>query len=101
SATAARCTLSLHDALPICVVGAARARRRADDPRRRCVIAALLFLASHSRGARGGHARSALARRAARPAPAAPVGAAASGAALRRSEEHTSELQSPYDLVCR
>src|SRR5438094_2996652 len=23
------------------------------------------------------------------------------GAALTRSEEHTSELQSPYDLVCR
>src|SRR5437867_9241999 len=24
-----------------------------------------------------------------------------SGSARRRSEEHTSELQSPYDLVCR
>src|SRR5207248_8228160 len=25
----------------------------------------------------------------------------ASGPSFRRSEEHTSELQSPYDLVCR
>src|SRR5207248_9664076 len=29
------------------------------------------------------------------------VGGLAPGGARQRSEEHTSELQSPYDLVCR
>src|SRR5207248_6541063 len=29
------------------------------------------------------------------------LGAQVSAAAIERSEEHTSELQSPYDLVCR
>src|SRR5437867_13275017 len=29
------------------------------------------------------------------------VGEVAAGSPLLRSEEHTSELQSPYDLVCR
>src|SRR5438874_8095792 len=58
-ATAAFYTLSLHDALPICRLGA-------DAP---------------------GGAAGSTARRAA--------------TALSRSEEHTSELQSRRDLVCR
>src|SRR5437867_2586665 len=31
----------------------------------------------------------------------APTGAGPGGFNVERSEEHTSELQSPYDLVCR
>src|SRR5256885_2794066 len=65
-------TLSLHDALPI--------SRDADEPRRR-------------RDHRHGHLRLDRRRRAtdSRPRPDA----------LLRSEEHTSELQSPCNLVCR
>src|SRR5258708_31917466 len=33
--------------------------------------------------------------------PAGPVGAGGNGTTLSRSEEHTSELQSPDHLVCR
>src|SRR3712207_8004560 len=68
-------TLSLHDALPICrrgvAGGGARARRRV---------------------------RAVPVRRA-RPLPSALAGRA--GGARRRSEEHTSELQSRQYLVCR
>src|SRR5207247_9703507 len=62
-------TLSLHDALPILIIGA---------------IVALL-------GATGvfGHIAETLAA------------AKAAAAAFARSEEHTSELQSRVDLVCR
>src|SRR5207248_11121473 len=44
------------------------------------------------------------AKAAAAPAPAPaqkPAPAPAAAAPSKRSEEHTSELQSPYDLVCR
>src|SRR5438094_5623931 len=34
-------------------------------------------------------------------APGFPLSAARCGKGKSRSEEHTSELQSPYDLVCR
>src|SRR2546421_8812356 len=64
-------TLSLHDALPICL------------PRLR------------SRAVRAG--REAPARR----PRVATVGAAARATERARSEEHTSELQSRSDLVCR
>src|SRR5437867_8052277 len=40
-------------------------------------------------------------RPAAAPAPAPPARPAAPAVTPDRSEEHTSELQSPYDLVCR
>src|SRR3712207_7660543 len=71
-------TLSLHDALPIC--GHGRRARRAD---------------------RG---RAAHARRAVRPARRGPRAAHRLDVARRprrRSEEHTSELQSRQYLVCR
>src|SRR5256885_3098378 len=81
-------TLSLHDALPISRVGglpAPRRRRRTGlgPPRR----------ASDGTAAAG---RAACTRRARRDRGSEP---AAHG--LRRSEEHTSELQSPCNLVCR
>src|SRR5690348_18158625 len=65
-------TLSLHDALPICVPAAARAARRQwREGRRR--------QARHGFRLRDERASQ----------------------AARRSEEHTSELQSPVHLVCR
>src|SRR5256885_13598036 len=66
-------TLSLHDALPIC----------------ECVISSgLSHFAPVIRGRRtsGSYSRGRIARR---------------SSATRRSEEHTSELQSPCNLVCR
>src|SRR2546426_9007285 len=65
-------TLSLHDALPISARARPRARRRIRRPAR----------AARCRD--GGPAPRAPARR-----------------SWRRSEEHTSELQSPCNLVCR
>src|SRR5207248_9030647 len=81
-------TLSLHDALPICcLLPAARAVRpggdagvRGDPPGR---LRVCLEEGSVGLGMR-------CVRR----------GARCVGGAIR-SEEHTSELQSPYDLVCR
>src|SRR2546426_10630115 len=73
-------TLSLHDALPIwsrpCPRSASRCRRPRAPP---------------STGRRSSWNRG-RARRDSAPAPAAARG---------RSEEHTSELQSPCNLVCR
>src|SRR2546426_1290668 len=77
-------TLSLHDALPICVVHAEDARQRevaqrgaVDTP---CGVgpAELDRRRAHDDGEVAGGSRDA-----------------------RRSEEHTSELQSPCNLVCR
>src|SRR5256885_8020146 len=65
-------TLSLHDALPICRKRAEAAAQAVD------------------RGA--GKARRAKRSERARPMPST---------AMPRSEEHTSELQSPCNLVCR
>src|SRR5438034_7988170 len=67
------CPLSLHDALPISARAPGRAARPAAAPRRRPP----------------------------RPRARAPSAASATRtAAGRRSEEHTSELQSHSDLVC-
>src|SRR5207248_5699090 len=81
--------LSLHDALPISVrLRALRPRPRAaagGAPGRRDPAPAPAPAPWSPRLARR--------RRTARRCSAAPPG--------RRSEEHTSELQSPYDLVCR
>src|SRR5690348_17888978 len=83
AATTELYTLSLHDALPISAArGAARAAARARRARR-------LALGLHA--TRAGRVRGAERGRRARAD--APGGA--------RSEEHTSELQSPVHLVCR
>src|SRR5207248_9151155 len=74
-------TLSLHDALPIswwCWAAACRTSRGCRKRRPRCCHATCLLSVPA-------------------PIPSPP----ASCAPRTRSEEHTSELQSPYDLVCR
>src|SRR5690349_24113600 len=76
TATTAIYTLSLHDALPI-----SRRMRRVDDHRQ-----VRLVLQHRHRADVERVARRVLERR---------------DAALARSEEHTSELQSRRDLVCR
>src|SRR5207248_9574308 len=87
-------TLSLHDALPICRVG----RRCVDrDARVQPLVPGRPEerdrLAVPARAA-GGPRREAGRRR-------RRVGRTLGHPTRRRSEEHTSELQSPYDLVCR
>src|SRR5207248_9530400 len=74
---------------------ARRAAARQADPRRRSAR----LSAARDRSAAGGqrHVAGSIADGALR----APVDLAALLAPDRRSEEHTSELQSPYDLVCR
>src|SRR5688500_15554116 len=98
SATNPRSTLSLHDALPISPRARSRSSRarctRCANRRRARTRAALGHspprpppdrrTAAHARRARGGSPRSRSHRD-----------------DLRRSEEHTSELQSPCNLVCR
>src|SRR5207248_9127198 len=88
-------TLSLHDALPISA-GAGAADARAGN---------------QGEGAGSDQRRPGPPRRAHLLGPMSPVAVGhlfrrdAAGHRLlrrnRRSEEHTSELQSPYDLVCR
>src|SRR5207249_10590501 len=79
-------TLSLHDALPIwsCDIAGAlrRVERKHRAPRRGDALAA--------------DRRADLALR-----PERPRAVGAARASPRRSEEHTSELQSRFDLVCR
>src|SRR5207248_8597721 len=67
-------TLSLHDALPILIAETLQPRRRLRRRRRHDQRAGEVLLRLEV----GDHARFG-----------------------KRSEEHTSELQSPYDLVCR
>src|SRR2546426_2085910 len=81
TATTEISTLSLHDALPISLRPPGRGLTCAAAPR----VAGLLVRV----GAGDPAARRAPRRDRARPA------------RLRRSEEHTSELQSPCNLVCR
>src|SRR5256885_9055482 len=76
--------LSLHDALPI-----SRDPRAPDDRPRRASRRRARALARH-RGRRLDDRR-----------PRPPAGADGRGLARTRSEEHTSELQSPCNLVCR
>src|SRR5438094_4017636 len=70
-------TLSLHDALPIC----SSRSSRSDRPRRRAAGGAFLAACCAIRRRR--------------------IGESGRFWNSPRSEEHTSELQSPYDLVCR
>src|SRR5262249_61264354 len=89
TATPYSSTLSLHDALPICARGRAhRGVRRGDS--RVSVDARPVSVRAR--------ASPALFRRAAR---AVPLGRHGAVDDLRRSEEHTSELQSLTNLVCR
>src|SRR5207248_10148552 len=76
--TAALYTLSLHDALPIYVPadGGVRTEERAQHGR----------VEQHHRTRAAGEHEGVVEHR---------------DRAGHRSEEHTSELQSPYDLVCR
>src|SRR5207244_11048138 len=89
--------LSLHDALPIF-----RVRM---DARRRSVVhaASLRGRAVARRPADASGTRRLADRDAARPVPRAMPyrPGAGAGVAAGRSEEHTSELQSPDHLVCR
>src|SRR5207248_5959875 len=89
-------TLSLHDALPICARESRASDRRGGQPQHveRCARPAFLAL----RRAGGSGARTGDPSRARAGSLRQPVG---EGIQLERSEEHTSELQSPYDLVCR
>src|SRR5689334_14534328 len=84
-------TLSLHDALPICTRPGPRGRRRAAAPR------------SRPRPARagGGTPRCRGSSGRASPPPRAGGGWRPRSRGCRRSEEHTSELQSQFHLVCR
>src|SRR5690349_23532916 len=74
-------TLSLHDALPISRTGSAEARTA-----REALALGQVFV----RAGMDSQARAAFER-----------ALALSAAPTRRSEEHTSELQSRRDLVCR
>src|SRR5207244_12898455 len=93
------CTVSLHDALPIWRWAAPRRRSTADRRRSPSVIGRTRRGRATARGPR---ARAP----AGRPA-AASVGTARHPPVVtshrrdERSEEHTSELQSPDHLVCR
>src|SRR5207248_10233353 len=86
-------TLSLHDALPISThaprrSGGSHSNRTGSPPTPRKGVAAFTATAASRlamSAAAGGRARA---------GSTTPSGKA-------RSEEHTSELQSPYDLVCR
>src|SRR5205807_8407276 len=88
-------TLSLHDALPISAASSGRERENCARGNGRLSTRVVLLQGLHRHlarplrlhradsGARGGHRRE--------------VG----DAVVERSEEHTSELQSPCNLVCR
>src|SRR5437773_6410013 len=80
-------TLSLHDALPISTASANRRLKSASFSSVSATSSGIL--ASRMRpAARFGHSRSST-------PPSGWIGAS------KRSEEHTSELQSHHDLVCR
>src|SRR3712207_8537423 len=82
-------TLSLHDALPI-------SARRSRAPPRGSPRAP-----RSARTARRRYPRVERNPRASPPTPGAPAGRARGPPPARRSEEHTSELQSRQYLVCR
>src|SRR5207248_11226018 len=98
TATPQRCTLSLHDALPIFMVW----------PRRFWLKLQSLFRRSRSTQRLNNEIQFHLDQQIAEnistgmsPEEARYAAMRAFGNPTFRSEEHTSELQSPYDLVCR
>src|SRR5205807_8188991 len=86
-------TLSLHDALPISKPGAGRVRPVLRERRR--------ARRGHDRPGRLGGQADRAAAGCVRGRPAGASGHGSRRAHRRRSEEHTSELQSPCNLVCR
>src|SRR5699024_12382571 len=86
-------TLSLHDALPIC--SPPRFMMRSTRERRFCAVAALRASAS------GSSAFPVACRRRRLQADHFCLTHSQAKATCSRSEEHTSELQSRFDLVCR
>src|SRR5207248_11426774 len=85
--TPAISTLSLHDALPICYASEAKTEVEVKSPlgNLNWSFLSLPFLWPLFKSAREKYETS--------------TEAVKDG--VKRSEEHTSELQSPYDLVCR
>src|SRR5207248_8371471 len=88
-------TLSLHDALPICDAVPAAAHATPGAAGRDEHIADAGEAATGHRRTRGRRRPACRSRRSCR------HGARRRRPRRERSEEHTSELQSPYDLVCR
>src|SRR5206468_7490695 len=90
-------TLSLHDALPISLTSASATAARSSTP-----MSAGWSQNGRSQPRPSSNAPSAAARSAARAATKASRRSIGSNCAqTQRSEEHTSELQSRSDLVCR
>src|SRR5207248_10085645 len=84
-------TLSLHDALPISTAS----RRRATERRKNAIVNRKLATERRKRLSGCRNCTTTAARRWMRTAMTRRKQNSS------RSEEHTSELQSPYDLVCR
>src|SRR5699024_12370303 len=91
------CSLSLHDALPIYLLGTGELRCSSQD------LGDGTPLPSIARKCRHEFSTPALGEVAAGPVRARATIArrAIAASATTRSEEHTSELQSRFDLVCR
>src|SRR5207248_10526506 len=79
-------TLSLHDALPISIAPTASPSSAARPPRSSSSASVSSARSATTTPSTAGHGRR---------------GRAARWPRRGRSEEHTSELQSPYELVCR
>src|SRR5207248_4746926 len=91
--TSTLCTLSLHDALPISLRAGTSLRKHAESGQSRRLFSQSLRAISLLWGG-----PLCLGPR----VPASRQGRRCKGrVGTVRSEEHTSELQSPYDLVCR
>src|SRR5207248_11147822 len=91
-------SLSLHDALPISsTVRPSNCATELKPTSNRCVCAG--WLARRHSFVRGSDVQSFA--RSGMPVVVPRQNASGFLSAHRRSEEHTSELQSPYDLVCR
>src|SRR5207248_9839306 len=86
-------TLSLHDALPIFDSRERRPGPSGSQPR--------VSMPADHRPESSSPASSPWRGHQARPRRPKPARATRASSAALRSEEHTSELQSPYDLVCR
>src|SRR5207248_8655004 len=97
--------LPLHAALPPRDLHSFPTRRSSDLRRARPsrLSADAAFRGGLDDGLPARHDQASSRSRGVRPVspPACPGGSRTTSPAERRSEEHTSELQSPYDLVCR